>query len=165
MAPCAAGSFKKAMRRRPPFMSAPASSKNGRGGATRCWSITKARSLRGAAIAVCPKLRGPLLAPAGRHPLKAARVDVKLVKALKAAHDWQLKLKASPLSAQADLASAQVHPDSYIRQLGHLAFLAPDIQQAILDGHQPAGLTVKRLLACKVPLGWAAQRTMLGFAR
>lgn len=101
----------------------------------------------------------------GQHPLKAARVDVKLVKALKAAHDWQLKLKASPLSAQADLASAQVHPDSYIRQLGHLAFLAPDIQQAILDGHQPAGLTVKRLLACKVPLGWAAQRTMLGFAR
>jgi len=100
----------------------------------------------------------------GQHPLKAARVDAKLVKALKAAHAWQLKLSASPLSAPADLASAQVHPDSYIRQLGHLAFLAPDIQQAILDGHQPAGLNIKRLLACKLPIDWASQRKMLGFA-
>ena len=100
----------------------------------------------------------------GQHPLKAARVDAKLVKALKAAHAWQLKLNASPLSAPADLASAQVHPDSYIRLLGHLAFLAPDIQQALLDGHQPAGLTIKRLLACKLPVDWASQRKMLGFA-
>jgi site-specific DNA recombinase len=100
----------------------------------------------------------------GQHPLKAARVDPKLVKALKAAHAWQLKLNASPLTAPADLASAQVHPDTYIRLLGHLAFLAPDIQQAILDGRQPAGLTIKRLLACKLPIDWAAQRTMLGFA-
>ena len=91
-------------------------------------------------------------------------MDAKLVKALKAAHAWQLKLNASPLTAPADLASAQVHPDSYIRLLGHLAFLAPDIQQAILDGRQPAGLTVKRLLACKLPIDWAAQRSMLGFA-
>ena len=100
----------------------------------------------------------------GQHPLKAARLDSKLVKALKAAHAWQLKLNASPLTAPADLASAQVHPDSYIRLLGHLAFLAPDIQQAILDGYQPAGLTIKRLLACKLPLEWSAQRKILGFA-
>lgn len=96
--------------------------------------------------------------------MKASRVDIKLVKALKAAHAWQLKLNASPLTAQADLTAAQVHPDSYIRQLGQLAFLAPDIQQAILDGHQPAGLTIKRLLASKLPLEWSAQRKVLGFA-
>ncbi len=100
----------------------------------------------------------------GQHPMKASRLDIKLVKALKAAHAWQLKLNASPLTPQTYLASAQVHPDSYIRQLGQLAFLAPDIQQSILDGHQPAGLTIKRLLACKLPLEWSAQRTMLGFA-
>jgi hypothetical protein len=106
-----------------------------------------------------------ILGDAGQHPLKASRVDTKLVKALKAAHAWQLQLSASPLSAPADLAAAKAHPDSYIRQLGQLAFLAPDIQQAILDGHQPAGLTVKRLLACKLPLEWEAQRTVLGFLR
>jgi site-specific DNA recombinase len=105
-----------------------------------------------------------IIGGAGQHPMKASRVDIKLVKALKAAHAWQLKLNASPLTAQADLTAAQVHPDSYIRQLGQLAFLAPDIQQAILDGHQPAGLTIKRLLASKLPLEWSAQRKALGFA-
>ncbi len=105
-----------------------------------------------------------IIGGAGQHPMKASRVAIKLVKALKAAHAWQLKLNASPLTAQADLASAQVHSDSYIRQLGQLAFLAPDIQQAILDGYQPAGLTIKRLLACKLPLEWSAQRKIFGFA-
>lgn len=100
----------------------------------------------------------------GYHPAKSSRVDAKLVKALKSAHAWQLHLNASPLSTPTDLAAAKVHPDSYIRQLGYLAFLAPDIQQAILDGHQPAGLTVRRLLTSKLPLDWAAQRKLLGFA-
>jgi DNA invertase Pin-like site-specific DNA recombinase len=45
-----------------------------------------------------------------------------------------------------------------------LAFLAPDIVEAILDGRQPAGLTAARLLRIPdLPVSWAAQRRILGF--
>ena len=43
-----------------------------------------------------------------------------------------------------------------------LAWLAPDIVEAILDGRQPKQLTLKRLLA-KLPMDWAEQRKALGF--
>lgn len=38
-----------------------------------------------------------------------------------------------------------------------LAWLAPDIVEAILEGRQPRSLTVKRLLA-KLPMDWVEQR-------
>ena len=45
-----------------------------------------------------------------------------------------------------------------------LAWLAPDIGSAILEGRQPAVLTSTRLRALPdLPLGWAAQRAFLGF--
>lgn len=46
----------------------------------------------------------------------------------------------------------------YGRRLIALAFLAPDLQQAILEGTQPADLTLEHLLAKPLPLEWQAQR-------
>ena len=43
-----------------------------------------------------------------------------------------------------------------------LAFLAPDIVQAIYEGRQPLGLKVKALSA-NLPLDWVEQRRALGF--
>lgn len=54
---------------------------------------------------------------------------------------------------RAGLENATGIDDPYIRKLCMLAFLAPDIQKAILAGHQPVGLT----------LGRVEQRRMLGF--
>jgi hypothetical protein len=46
-----------------------------------------------------------------------------------------------------------------------LAFLAPDITEAILEGTQPIELSLDRLLsAMPLPLDWDAQRAALGFA-
>jgi hypothetical protein len=43
-------------------------------------------------------------------------------------------------------------------------FLAPDIVEAIVAGHQPAELTVTRLIRLEdLPLSWAEQRRLLGF--
>ena len=50
------------------------------------------------------------------------------------------------------------------RKLSGLAFLAPDIQRAILAGHQPTGLTLADLMATALPLDWHKQREALGFA-
>jgi len=51
------------------------------------------------------------------------------------------------------------------RRLVRLAFLAPDIQRAILAGKQPHGLSLARLLECELPLAWADQKRILGFHR
>ena len=48
----------------------------------------------------------------------------------------------------------------YGRRLIALAFLAPDLQQAILDGSQPADLTLEHLLAKPLPAAWGAQRQL-----
>ena len=46
-----------------------------------------------------------------------------------------------------------------------LAFLAPDIVEAILDGRQPPELTAARLKRMRnLPLDWQQQRRYLGFA-
>jgi hypothetical protein len=54
-------------------------------------------------------------------------------------------------------------PESYLRKMAGLAFLAPDIQRAMLEGRQPAGLTGQQLVQQGVPLAWADQRETLGF--
>ncbi len=46
-----------------------------------------------------------------------------------------------------------------------LAFLAPDIVEAILEGHQPIELTAAQMMRIRdLPLSWAEQRQRLGFA-
>lgn len=51
----------------------------------------------------------------------------------------------------------------YERRLAALAFLAPDLQAAIVAGRQPAGLKLQHLLGTDLPLAWADQRKVLGF--
>ncbi|MBT8413260.1 MAG: hypothetical protein KJO30_02930, partial [Boseongicola sp.] len=47
-----------------------------------------------------------------------------------------------------------------------LAWLAPDISTAILEGRQPSNLTAKTLRALpELPLDWAEQQRILGFAQ
>jgi hypothetical protein len=54
---------------------------------------------------------------------------------------------------------------SYFSQLLRLTYLAPDITTAILDGHQPAGLTTTMLIGrADLPMSWREQRRALGFA-
>ena len=53
---------------------------------------------------------------------------------------------------------------TYLLRLLRLAYLAPDIVDAILAGREPQGLTVNRLMKqVQLPIGWAEQRKALGF--
>ncbi|MEM1053023.1 MAG: hypothetical protein AAGI28_13115, partial [Pseudomonadota bacterium] len=49
------------------------------------------------------------------------------------------------------------------RAILRLAFLAPDIQRAILDGRLPHHLNLQALRKMDIPLSWSAQRKALGF--
>ena len=47
------------------------------------------------------------------------------------------------------------------RRILRLAFLAPDLQQAILEGRQPKTLTLAHLIESDIPLLWSEQRRLI----
>ncbi|ODU27623.1 MAG: hypothetical protein ABS88_15865 [Sphingopyxis sp. SCN 67-31] len=62
-------------------------------------------------------------------------------------------------------ASAVSRGDRHAERLARLAYLAPDITSAILDGTQPRALTSRELLKMPaLPLAWPDQRKLLGFS-
>jgi site-specific DNA recombinase len=100
-----------------------------------------------------------IAAPAAR--IQRHYRDRPLIAALKRAH---LELGACGINvANLELQDARGLDDPYLRRIARLAFLAPDIQSAILAGHQPPGLSLKRLLGRELPLDWSVQRLVLGF--
>jgi site-specific DNA recombinase len=87
--------------------------------------------------------------------------DRTLLRALSLAHAWVADLRGGkPLG---EIAAATRHSESYIRTRAQLAFLAPAIQFAILEGRQPADLTLERIIRKPVPLEWDAQARLYGF--
>ncbi len=75
-----------------------------------------------------------------------------LIRALRAAHAMLEHDAAGEPVIEAIPASP------YHRRLLRLAFLAPDLQRAILAGRQPPGLTLKHLLEQRPPLLWSEQK-------
>ena len=53
----------------------------------------------------------------------------------------------------------------HVERTARLAYLAPDIVRAIVDGRQPRSLNARTLARLgSLPLSWSEQRAMLGFA-
>lgn len=82
--------------------------------------------------------------------------DPVLISALRKAH--------AMLRTERGLPVIDTAPSSpYDRNILRLAFLAPDIQRAILDGRQPLHLNLEQLKKTAIPLAWSKQRKALGF--
>jgi hypothetical protein len=106
-----------------------------------------------------------LVIDAAAKPGSSGKPDPKLIKLLVRAHRVKDKLRADPGTRIADLAMAEKVSPSYVALLLRLTFLAPDITRAILEGREPGGFTIQKLVAhAALPLAWAAQRQLLGFA-
>ncbi len=93
-------------------------------------------------------------------PLKAAPQE-PLVVALGRALYWQGLLDTSRYRSIAALAEALGIDRSYARRILTLATLAPDIVQTIVEGREPSGLSLEKLVK-RLPLEWEAQRQALG---
>jgi len=92
------------------------------------------------------------------------RPDASLIKALVKAHEWFGMLRSRTVESITDLAKKENVQRTYPSRIIPLAFLAPDIVEAILDGRQPIELSLDRLLASMpLPLDWREQRAVLGF--
>ncbi len=87
--------------------------------------------------------------------------DHTLLRALSRAHAWVAYLRNGNLLSE--IAVATRHSESYIRTRAQLAFLSPAIQRAILEGNQPADLTLERITRKPAPLNWDAQARLYGF--
>ena len=77
-----------------------------------------------------------------------------------------LRMSYSILRTERGMLVLLTAPDSpYDRNILRLAFLAPDIQRAILDGRQPIQLNLEALKKTAIPLAWSEQRKVLGFGK
>jgi site-specific DNA recombinase len=91
----------------------------------------------------------------------AARLDRSLVRALAWARNLRWRLEhGKPLN---ELARDDGCSRPYVSSLIRLAYLAPDITRAIVDGAQPAKLTLADLMTRDIPLDWVEQRRSFGF--
>jgi site-specific DNA recombinase len=91
--------------------------------------------------------------------------DDTLIKAIVRAYQWFEMLRNRSVASIADVARTEELPRTYVSSLIPLAFLAPDITEAILRGRQPIDVTLDRILSLTPLLvDWTAQRAALGFA-
>ncbi len=94
----------------------------------------------------------------------AGKPNPGLLKLLARAHAIKKRASNNPGWTIQDIAIAEGVADSYASRILRLTYLAPDIVAAILDGRQPPGFSVRRLLGrSRLPLDWAEQRQVLGF--
>ena len=98
----------------------------------------------------------------GNSGTQPRRIDQALILALARARSWMRELRQSEFVKSAQIATRFGLSDAHVRRLLRLAYLAPDIVEAIVEGRQPRILTVKLLLK-GIPLDWADQRAAFGF--
>ncbi len=90
--------------------------------------------------------------------------DPALIKVMARAHRWFHEIASGQQASLNQVAAAEGVSNRYVARLLPLAFLAPDIVEAILDGTQPVDLTAETLTRLPdLPVSWADQRALLGF--
>ena len=88
----------------------------------------------------------------------APRADLALLKAVARARQWSEDLLAGRARSVAEIAERERVGSRYVRRLLRLAFLGPEIVEAIATGYQPPELTAEALAErIDLPLLWTAQ--------
>jgi len=88
--------------------------------------------------------------------------DASLITALAKGYAWREQLLSGQVRMITEIARREGLTDRYVNRVLRLGFLAPDIMEAILDGKQPAKLTMETFRKT-IPLDWAEQRKLFGF--
>jgi len=87
--------------------------------------------------------------------------DPALIKAIARGRAWFEELATGRARSLQDLAKRDGISRRYIRRLLDLAFLSPQLVEAILQGRQPVELTATRLTELDLPLDWTEQHKLL----
>lgn len=95
---------------------------------------------------------------------KEAHRDPEMIALIADARRWRDDLFDGRAASIEEITAREGLAKGAVSRILPLAWLAPDIAAAILEGRQPAVLSATRLRALPdLPLGWADQRARLGF--
>src|SRR5262249_50696990 len=127
-------------------------------------SESSSNSLIELTAAVAFKRRGVemrLLLPAVAIQNDRSRCDPTQIKAIARGRAWFEELAVGRARSLRELAERDGITRRYVRRLVDLAFLSPELVEAILHGRQPVELTATRLTELDLPLDWTDQRSLL----
>jgi DNA invertase Pin-like site-specific DNA recombinase len=102
-----------------------------------------------------------LIAPADRPMAAPAVPDRALVRAVCMARDWRRRLEAGEIGSTRELARREGLCHRHTGRLLPLAYLAPDLIEAIIEGRQPRAMTLQGLTATPLPRTWQDQRRLV----
>ena len=86
------------------------------------------------------------------------RIDSTMIKAIARGFRWRKLLETGVYGTIEEIAAAEKINSSYVSRLLRMTLLAPDIVEAILDGRQPAEMTLAGLMA-PFPVSWSMQNS------
>ena len=98
------------------------------------------------------------------NPLPRATIDNTMVKAIARAFRWRKLLEDGTYGCIEDIARAERINGSFVGRIVRLTLLAPEIVEAILEGKQPAALTLRGLME-PFPVEWERQQQLYLAAR
>jgi hypothetical protein len=90
-------------------------------------------------------------------------VQTAIVQSLARAFSWADILESGEIKSISELARDLDVDSSYVARTLKLTTLAPDIVEAIINGEEPSGLSLSKLVKT-FPLDWSEQRTFFGFS-
>ena len=90
-------------------------------------------------------------------------VQTAIVQALARAFSWAEILERGKVGSISELARNLDVDSSYVARILKLTTLAPDIIEAILNGEEPTGLSLAKLIQ-PFPEEWSEQRQVFDFA-
>jgi site-specific DNA recombinase len=91
--------------------------------------------------------------------------DPNLIRAMAKAHIWARQLISGEIASISDIARRNDTSRSRASSILTLAFLTPDIVEAILEGRQPPEVNLERLTSTGgIPNSWDEQRRLYGFS-
>lgn len=90
--------------------------------------------------------------------------DLKLINSVVKSHDWLNLLIKGKVKSLQEIVEKEGVGGSYVTRSIYRAFLAPDIVRAIMNGTQPAHLTIDFIKRhSPLPLDWNEQNKLLKY--
>ena len=90
---------------------------------------------------------------------QARKTDNTLVKALARAFRWKRMLESGEFASISELAEKEGIAFTYMARLMRLSLLSPELVDAVMDGHQPANITLANLMD-PFPADWKEQHAL-----
>ena len=87
------------------------------------------------------------------------KTDNTLVKALARAFRWKRMLESGEFASISELAEKEGIALTYMARLMRLSLLSPELVDAVMDGHQPANITLANLMD-PFPADWKEQHRL-----